>query len=187
MVLFPLRPVKCGLTVSHSRGGLCALWRSVGFIPLFRLSLWASRSISRCIAMPSGFYTVLPSVAVRGGCGFDCSADVAIICLGNIITQCLNNSKCKITLFFKHFQIPQSLYYRAFSTFSHSQKTPNLQIIGSDQIKGGGGTFFPVPPSQNPHHHVTSPLASLFDLVPRKPRSTHRSFSTFTAGTIWKV
>lgn len=106
---------------------------------------------------------------------------------GNIVTYILNNSKCKFLYFSIHFRRPQSLYYRTFSTFSHSQKTPNLQIIGSDQIKGGGGTFFPVPPSQNPHHHAISPLAPLFDLVPWNPGSTHRSFSTFTAGTIWKV
>ena len=137
--------------------------------------------------MPSGFYTVLPSVAVRGCCGFGRSANVAIICLANIVSYYLNNSKCKIALFFKHFQIPQSLYYRAFSTFSQSQKTPNLQINRNETIVRRGGTFFPVPPSQNPHHHVTLSNSRIFDLVLRKPRSTHRSFSTFTAGTIWKV
>ena len=137
--------------------------------------------------MPFWFSTVLPSVAVRGGCGFGLLGKIALFCLANIITRRLNNSKCKMLYFSIHFRCPQSLCYRTFSTFSHSQKTPNLQINRNETIVRRGGTFFPVPPSQNPHHHVTSPLASLFDLVPRKPRSTHRSFSTFTAGTIWKV
>ena len=156
-------------------------------MPLFRLSLLTSRSISRYITMSFGFYTVFPSVAVRGGSGFGLLSKVALFCLANIITRRLNNSKCKMLYFSIHFRCPQILCYRTFSTFSHSQKTPNLQIIETKHLCCGGGTFFPVPPSQNPHHHVTFSNSRIFDLVPRKPISTRRSFSTFTAGTIWKV
>lgn len=116
-----------------------------------------------------GFYTVFPSVAVRGGCGFGCSANVAIICLGNIITQRLNNSKCKIALFFKHFQIPQSLYYRAFSTFSQSQKTTDLQINRNETIVRRGGTIFPAHPPKKPSHHRYFPPSS--QIRPRSPKT----------------
>ena len=94
------------------------------------------------------------------------SANVAIICLANIITRRLNNSKCKFLYFSIHFRCPQSLYYRTFSTFSHSQKTPNLQIIETKHLCCGGGTFFPVPPLKTPISTLHSPIPAFLISYP---------------------
>lgn len=91
---------------------------------------------------------------------------LVIICLDTILTYYLNNSKCNFALFFNELRRSQSFYYRAFSTFSRSQKTPNLQINRNETVVRRGGTFFPVNPLKNPRHHITFLSLPLFALVP---------------------